>query len=389
MLIFLLFIISPFAAPIAYSFGVWNTKTLSTQRMWTQAILLSMYVAVLACTKELDGDFLSYQEDFLSVPKYGLFEFLFNFSKEPLYYAFEYISYYLFFGNWRLYVVCFTFINYILLSYAVITIGKRINANIRTVITALYIMAFFFQELAAAGNLVRQCLAQSLVVVFFVRLYVNNQKKWWIALCAICVHSSCLPMLGLGLIPMMRARFTLKSLIKSLAILSVFIFVFYAAGNSLSGIPFIGYIFSRATNSEQLLGQDSWQENVGLNLLSVILLAILAYMSYSIYSSKNRHETDKIIPIVNFNILLIISLIICDVIGAYFLLMRYFFYVYAFQNTLIVIYLANSRFTRNNIVRVSLIVIMIVYFLYNYTHNFFSYAPLGEAIFYPAPMHVF
>ena len=186
MLIYLLlvFSISPFIVAIVYTFGIWSNKTVSSQKLWTQAILLSLYVAVLGSTKELDGDFLEYYGYFLRVPKYSFIGYLLSFGKEPLYYAYAYISYYLFFGNWKLFVTSFTFINYILLSYSVITIGKKINANIKTIITALYIMAFFFQELAVAGNLVRQCLSQSLTVVFFVGMYINNQTKWWIAVCA-------------------------------------------------------------------------------------------------------------------------------------------------------------------------------------------------------------
>ena len=388
MLIYLLFIISPFIAPIAYTFGIWNTTSSTTRKLWTQAILLSLYVAVLGCTKELDGDFLEYQEYFLSVPRYGFIDYLLSFGKEPLYYAYTYVSYYLFFGNWNLFVVSFTFINYILLSYAVITIGKKINANIKTVITALYIMAFFFQEFAASGNLVRQCLAQSLTVVFFVCLYINNKKKWWIPLCAVCIHSSCIPILGIGLIPMMKKRYTLKSFIKLLAILLVFISLFYAAGNIFSNIPFIGYIFSRATNSEQLMGQDSWQEETGLTTVMIILLMILSYMALVIYRNKNSQETEKVISMVNFNIILILSMAICNVIGAYYLLMRYFFFVYAFQNTLIIIYLNKSKSMHNDVVRVSLIVIFILYFFYNLANNIFSYASIGEAIVYPAPLHI-
>lgn len=389
MLIYILFIISPFVACLAYTISIWKIKTLSSKHIWTQAILLSLYVAVLGCTKELDGDFLEYQEYFLSVPRYGFIDYLFSFGKEPLYYAYTYVSYYLFFGNWKLFVVSFTFINYILLSYAVITIGKKINANIKTVITALYIMAFFFQELAASGNLVRQCLAQSLTVVFFVCLYINNKRKWWIALSAICIHSSCIPILGLGLIPMIKKRFTIKAFAILLLYLSVFIGIFYAASDALSNIPFIGYIFSRATNSEQLLGQDSWQEKVGLTTVMIILLMILSYMALVIYRNKNSQETEKVISMVNFNIILILSMAICNAIGAYYLLMRYFFFVYAFQNTLFVIYFNDSKITRDNVVRVSIIITMIVYFFYNFTHNIFSYAPLAEAIIYPAPMHIF
>lgn len=389
MLIFLLFILSPFVALIAYTLSIWNATISTTKKIWTLAILLSLYIAILGCTKELAGDFQTYQGYFLDVPKYGFIDYLLSFGKEPLYYAYTYVSYYLFFGNWNLFVVSFTFINYMLLSYAVITIGKKLNANIRTVITALYLTMFFFQEFAASGNLVRQCLAQSLTVVFFTCLYVNNKKKWWIPLCAVCIHSSCIPILGIGLIPMIKKRFTIKAFAILLLYLSVFIGVFYAASDALSNVPFIGYVFTRATNSEQLLGQDSWQENVGLTPAMIILLVMLAYMAFSIYRNKDKTRTEMVISMVNFNIILVIIMFICNIIGAYFLLMRYFFYVYAFQCTLIITYLHFSKRTNNNIVRAPLIIAIIIYFFYNFTHNIFSYTSIGEAIIYPAPMHIF
>ncbi len=390
-MIFLLFIISPFVACIAYTMSIWKMKTLSSKHIWTQAILLSLYMGVLGCTKELRGDFLDYHGYFLYVPKCGFVDYLLSFGKEPLYYAYTYVSYYLFGGNWNLFVVSFTSINYLLLSYAVITISKKINANIRTVITALYITMFFFQEFAASGNLVRQCLAQSLTVVFFVCYYIENKKKmWWIALCAVCVHSSCIPIIGLGLIPMIKEKFTIKSMTKILLILSICITVFYAAGDALSGVPFIGYIFSRATNSEQLLGQDSWQEEVGLTPVMLILLLMLSYMAISVYRTVNKGKiTKEIIAMVNFNIILILSMFICNAIGAYYLLMRYFFFVYAFQCALITIYLSSTKLIQNNVVRPILIVTIIYYFFYNFTHNIFAYTSLGEAIFYPAPLHIF
>lgn len=388
MSIFLLFILSPFIAPIAYTLDIWNTTTSATKRLWTLATLLSLYIAVLGCTKELRGDLLTYQGYFLDVPKYGFIEYLLSFGKEPLYYAYTYVSYYLFFGNWNLFVVSFTFINYMLLSYAVITIGKKLNANIRTVITALYISVFFFQEFAASGNLVRQCLAQSLIVVFFTCLYVCNKKKWWIMLCAVCIHSSCIPIIGVGLIPMIKKRFTIKTIVLLFLYLSIFIGVFYATGDALSSVPFIGYIFSRATNSEQLLGQDSWQEEVGLTFVMISLLIILAYMAFYIYMNKDKARTEAVISMVNFNIILIITMFICELIGAYFLQVRYFFFVYAFQCTLIMIYLHFSKRSHNNIIRVLLITAIIIYFFYNFTHNIFSYASIGEAILYPAPLHI-
>ena len=389
MLVYLLFILSPIATTIGYSIYIWDSKEFSVKRLWTFAILLSLYIALLGSTKELDGDLLEYQDYFLSVPKFDFISFLISFGKEPLYYAYTYISYYIFAGNWNIYIISLTFINYILLSYSVITIGKKTNSNIRTTITALYIMAFFFQEFAANGNLVRQSLAQSLLVAFFVRYYIEDRKSWWIALCALCIHTSSLPILGIGLIPMIKRRFTIKSFSLLLLLLFIFVSIFYIIGDSLSNVPFIGYIFARANNSEQLLGQDSWQEVTGLQPAMIALLIILSYMIISIYKKTSKEKIDNnTIVMVNFNLILIITMVICNTIGAHYLLLRYFFYVYAFQCTLIAIYLNSSKITCNNIIRVALIAIIIIYFFYNFTHNTFSYIPIIDAIVYPAPVYI-
>jgi hypothetical protein len=188
---------------------------------------------------------------------------------------------------------------------------------------------------------------------------------------------------------MIKEKFTIKSMTKILLVLSICITVFYAAGDALSGVPFIGYIFSRATNSEQLLGQDSWQEEVGLTPVMFILLLILSYMAISLYITINKGKIAKeIIVMVNFNIILILSMFICNAIGAYYLLMRYFFYVYAFQCALITIYLSNTKSIQNNVIRPILIITIICYFFYNLANNIFSYASIGEAIVYPAPFHI-
>lgn len=386
MFIFLLFIISPFWAIIVYTIWIWNTKEWSTHKLWTLAILLSLYVSILGSTKELAGDFLGYYDAFCSVPNLGFTEFLLSYGKEPLFRAYMYVSYYLFGGHWKSFVVSFTFINYILLSYAIIQIAKKNNANIKMPIMALYFMTFFFQELAASGNLIRQCLAQSLSVVFFVTLYINNRAKWWIALCALCTHTSCIPILGLGLIPTINKRFSFTSLPKLLFPLILLIAIFYSVADLFRNVPFVDYIFRRASDSEQIMGQDSWQVNLGLTNAMIILLTILSYMAFVIYLSKKKRETDNVISLVNLNIILILFMVICNAIGAYYLLMRYSFYLYAFQNALLIIYLNKSRIMHNEIAKFAFVVAMVLYFFYNLTHNIFSYVSLGEALFYPAPM---
>ena len=47
-----------------------------------------------------------------------------------------------------------------------------------------------------------------------------------------------------------------------------------------------------------------------------------------------------------------------------------------------------SKKLSNDVVRLPLMLMLVVYFFYNYTHNIFSYSTLMEALFCPAPMFV-
>lgn len=81
-------------------------------------------------------------------------------------------------------------------------------------------------------------------------------------------------------------------------------------------------------------------------------------------------------------------MLLCNFIGAYYLLMRYFFYIYAFQSVLFLVFMHRNKKLSNDVVRLPLMLMLVVYFFYNYTHNIFSYSTLMEALFCPAPMFV-
>ena len=385
----ILFLLFPFFTIMFYVFHLWIIPKFSMKNIWKLAVLLSIYLGLLNCTKELSGDFLEYSEYFYDVPKYNLLFYVMGFGKEPLYYAYTWISYYLFFGNWKLFVVSITTINYLLLSYCLIKISRRLCVSSKNIITALFFMAFFFQEFAAVGNLMRQALSEALTLVFLTRLYLDKKYSWWIALCALCVHTSCLPIIGIGLIPSIRKRFTIKTLLKTLIPLSGLVVVFYVLGDYLANVPFIGYIFERANNTEQLLGVDSWQENVGLQPAMSALILLLVVMAVFLYS-KMQHNKQTFIEVglINLNIILVVLMVLCNTIGAYYLLMRYFFYIYAFQSALFLVFIHHNKSLSNDVIRLPLVLMLTLYFFYNYTHNIFSYSTILEATFWPAPVFV-
>lgn len=383
------FILFPFVTVIFYSFNLWNSSNISVKKIFGLSAILSLYLGLLNCTKELSGDFLDYSEYFYNVPKSDIITYVMGFGKEPLYYAYTWVGYYLFLGSWKLFVVSITTINYLMLSLCLIKVAKHLNISSKNIIISLFFMAFFFQEFAAIGNLMRQALSEAITLVFLTYYYLDKKRLWWIALCALCIHTSCLPVLVIGLLPSISRRFTLKIILNTLIPLFGIIIVFFVVGDYMVNVPLVGYIFARANDTENLLGADSWQENVGLQPAMYVLILLLAMMAMYLYDKMiKRKQTFNEIGLINLNIILIVSMLLCNFIGAYYLLMRYFFYIYAFQSVLFLVFMHRNKKLSNDVVRLPLMLMLVVYFFYNYTHNIFSYSTLMEALFCPAPMFV-
>jgi hypothetical protein len=178
----------------------------------------------------------------------------------------------------------------------------------------------------------------------------------------------------------MKGR-TMLTLLVMIGLAAVF---FFYVGGYLAHLPFIGYIFARATDYERLLATDSWQTEVGLQSSMIALLLLLGGMIVYLY---RKLESSVLFVVINLNLLLLLMMIVCHVGEMYYLLMRYFFYIYAFQNALFLIFLHENRFFQKTVPQLSIVVLMMVYFYYQFSHNIFSYIPVLEALVYPLPVY--
>ena len=386
MLLFsLLFVWCPLFGILAYALYLSNQEEASIKWLWGLAVMLALYLGCLAVTKERLGDFLEYSRLFAEVSKYNFFSYIMLFGKEPVYYGYTYIAYYLFAGNWNLFVISITTANYLFLSYGLLKIAEYLNTSINNVIVSLFFMAFFFQEFAAIGNMLRQGLAQSITLAFLVRWYFGGKRSWWLALLAVGVHTSCLPILGVGLLPVIQRKMEGRTFVKLSVMIGLAAVFFLYVGGYLVHLPFIGYIFARATDYERLLATDSWQTEVGLQSSMIALLLLLGGMIVYLY---RRLESSVLFVVINLNLLLLLMMIVCQIGEMYYLLMRYFFYIYAFQNVLFLVFLHENRFFQKTVPQVSMVVLMIGYFFYQFSHNIFSYIPVLEALVYPLPVYL-
>lgn len=386
MLLFsLLFVWCPLFGILAYALYLAHQESVSIKRLWGLAVMLALYLGCLSVTKERLGDFLEYSRLFAEVPKYNFFSYIMLFGKEPVYYGYTYLAYYLFLGNWNCFVISITTANYLFLSYALLKIAEYLHTSINNVIVSLFFMAFFFQEFAAIGNMLRQGLAQSITLAFLVHWYFCGKRSWWLALLAVGIHTSSLPILGVGLLPVIQRKMEGKTMLKLVAMMALAVVFFLYVGRYLAHLPFIGYIFARATDYERLLATDSWQTEVGLQPSMIALLLLLGGMIVYLY---RKLESSVLFVFINLNLLLLLMMVVCHIGEMYYLLMRYFFYIYAFQNTLFLIFLHENRFFQKTVTRLSMVVLMLGYFYYQFSHNIFSYIPVLEALVYPLPVYL-
>lgn len=386
MLLFsLLFVWCPLFGILAYALYLAHQESVSIKRLWGLAVMLALYLGCLSVTKERLGDFLEYSRLFAEVPKYNFFSYIMLFGKEPVYYGYTYLAYYLFLGNWNCFVISITTANYLFLSYALLKIAEYLHTSINNVIVSLFFMAFFFQEFAAIGNMLRQGLAQSITLAFLVHWYFCGKRSWWLALLAVGIHTSSLPILGVGLLPVIQRKMEGKTMLKLLAMMAMAVVFFLYVGRYLAHLPFIGYIFARATDYERLLATDSWQTEVGLQPSMIALLLLLGGMIVYLY---RKLESSVLFVFINLNLLLLLMMVVCHIGEMYYLLMRYFFYIYAFQNTLFLIFFHENRFFQKTVPQLSMVVLMLGYFYYQFSHNIFSYIPVLEALVYPLPVYL-
>lgn len=389
MLLFtILFLWCPIFGILAYAVFLGHQRKVSVKALVSLAVMLSLYLGCLGTTKELLGDFLTYKKMFEMVPDDGLWGYILSFGKEPVYYGYTYLAYYLYMGNWNLFVFSLTTLNYLLLSYCILKVGHYLGTSFINQIMALFFMAFFFQEFAAIGNMLRQGLAQSITLVFLVRWYIDRKHSWWIALCALGVHTSCLPVLGFGLLPVLQKRLSFHTFLQLGAVLLVLVLLFFGLSGWLVHLPFVGYIFERVSNHEQLLSADAWQTEVGLQPSMIVLMALLGAMVIYLYRPKEEKQLSPgMYVFVNLNLGLLVMMVVCNALGMYYLLMRYFFYLYAFQNILFLLFIHEQRIFRKTLVRWGFVFVMMVYFYYQFSHNIFSYIPVLEALVNPLPLY--
>ena len=386
-LLSLIFLLNPIAGIASW---IWVALRNIDRTSWTAlrglALLLSLYLGFVNTTKELYGDFLAYNEYYRDALNSSLLQYLLLYAKEPVYYTFSWVICRLTDANWPIYVTFFTTASYMAIYEAVTLIAKKTDCSKYHVITVLVFTAFFFQTFAMNGNMLRQSISQSFALLFLIQLYYNQKYNWLLAIISLGVHTASIPIIGLGIIPFIRKPMTPKRLLLLSLSIIILSFAFLSMSGLLSKVMFIGYIFARLEDTSQLTSADSWQVEVGLNaqsfILCTLLLVMIAYIYYRYYKSK---ELDNIchqgnMATTNITFVIIMFVLVCNFTEAYYLCMRYQFFIYTFQSVLLLLFLRYVQFRYIYIIELLVSVLMFPYFCYYFSNGTFKYANLSDII---------
>ena len=171
-------------------------------------IVCCVAVSLINMTKVPEGDLWDYVDQYRLAGRLSYYRFLLEAPedtvdtiKEPAYYTIVWLMNRLFQGNETLFLFSLSMLEYILVIYALIYFGKYYGMRLYVVMTSIIIMCFLPYIFIHSLNIVRQTLANSLLLFIIIRRFFYEKKDWVLILIMIFIHSSSALFLPLLLIP--------------------------------------------------------------------------------------------------------------------------------------------------------------------------------------------
>ena len=355
-----LFIMNPFITTLLSVFFGLMIKQQSIVKIII--INIAAFYGLLNTTKIPASDLIAYHYYFMKAGQLSFFEFLNLFKAEYLYYSFTYISHYIFFGSWELFIFTTTFISFYLIFLSVELILKKINitSNFDRII-AILIVATFYLLFALSGHLLRNFIAASIILYFVTNYFFYNNNKWIYFVSAFFIHSSSFIFIASYLIP---TEISFKYLYQIIFKFLMISFILYLMMQLYGVLLFKDlYIYNRISNFNiEIISID----------MNTILWAIgvtVGFLFYNTFINTQENYQNFLRYIMLTSIVIILGFLVPDSVVQ----QRMFFYLYflIIPIYLILLIKPNKIFRNLNVFVLS---IFTIYFIDNYFNGVWSYS---------------
>lgn len=332
-------------------------------------LMISVFFALWNTTRIPESDLLRYQLHFEAASSESFSSYMSMYPREVLYYAANYFLNIFLLGNFKLYLVFVTMLQYMLRFTAAKKIFGKDNAR---VLVLVGILALTDGLIFTSAHLLRQMIAASLFMLFFAEKYASKRILWWIIPVSFLVHSSSLMLYALCFIPYLETRISPKLMINLVAAFVVFILFGSAATSFLnritSPVSWLNYPFARMGDLE--INNYGWFYGLtgitGIyNSARFVIFPIVLYYFF-------RREAHILNYVVNFTLLYFGILMWFYATNLHYMVMRMSIYMQLFYCIAIPLMLDSIRVRFGRVAYYVGTIMVVSFFVYRFSKGYIN-----------------
>lgn len=318
----IMLIINPLAGIIFQYVFLVNKSINDTKKINFFILSISIYISLINITKFPEADLRDAIDYFYLVPKYNFLEYLIINGKEPIYYLYVFLSYYIFAGNQTFFVFSLSFIIYYFFLKSIFKYLIYTNIDIRYWVSLLFFAVFSPQLFSISIHIIRQNIAFVLFLYFLMEYFLSHKKKNIIfIILTIFIHSTLILFIIPLIIPYLNKKIRIKN------ILFILLLIIISSSNLIKllslylldfiNIGFIKYIFLRVS-------QENYFQLSGIDLVgTIIIVTTILFVVFELSRERNEKNYYRFMyMILILNIFVIVNLDIPEIS------VRYFFFNY-------------------------------------------------------------
>lgn len=371
-----LFLLNPFISIVAFSINNFRKEIKLNNNLLF--VFIAIFLGSINTTKEISSDLGYYYNIYVNVPNYNFIEYVFEYAsesaREPLFSIINYISYYLFFGSWKLFILFLSaFIYYLNFLSLNELLSNRRNY---VIVSAVICLAFFTQYFSLTSQIIRQVLASSILFYVIAKNIRNGRINYMLLISSIFIHSSVLLFVPLIFVKNLYKPIKFNSFLTTSLLLILFPLVLVLL------TPFFSELFSFSSSISYVFDyEDKFTGSDGVSLNPNAIYFIAIPLITSILLNYFDEKSKDLMFIFNVFILLLIFVLTTSFTSP-LVSYRYFFYTYNFIPFIFpVVFYNNNYFCFITNVGISLF--MIYRFISTFESIIWDYANIYEILFYP------
>lgn len=400
MMVLLFIFLPPFIGLPLAVYAIWNEKYRQPTDYYLFFACLAVYFASINATKAPAGDQVQYFVAYNNVPQIGFIKSLIyiygiNYYRDPtsttisgefMNGIYNYIGYYITFGQYYLFVFIYTFVEYMLVYIGLYKFCQNLKRPHFPIVCGVMILSFFYLYFQYLLQIQKQFLAQSIMMYVMGNLSLYgkmNRKLWTLTAISLFTHASVILFVPFLILGKLRRPLDKKSLF---SFVFLFMLLVYLGPKMVGNITSVDSSSSMMYSVGRVANAENDNDGGGIVLSQVIVVGIpiaLILIKQLWFNRKRLLGYSAFILNVVLLLLVAVAAMFRQTIAQY----RYFMMIFAFMP--FVYPFAFNCIKRRNLFLKALSVVMLIWFYLKFEFIIYDFAPEWAIITIPPSLLTF